>query len=269
MSALRVTVIGAEGFVGSAFVRHLRAGSYDVAPVTRATYREHAGKPSDVVIDAACNSKKFLADRDPFAEFELSVSHRLHTLRDFPAKTHVHISSVDVYSDLTSPSTTREDSPIDLARQSHYGFNKLLAEQLVRHHAERWLILRLAGMVGPGLRKNPVYDLLNGQPLRIHPDSQYQFMRTDDVAAIAWQLIREGISGEALNVCGAGLISPREIAALLGRELDLSALEAGAKPRIVEASTEKLSRVARVPTTRDAVTDFVNQALSSPRNGTP
>ena len=31
-----------------------------------------------------------------------------------------------------------------------------------RRHAPRWLIVRLAGMVGPGLKKNPVFDVLHG-----------------------------------------------------------------------------------------------------------
>ena len=52
-----------------------------------------------MVIEAACNAKKFLADDDPFSEFDLSVTHRLRTLRDFPTALHVHLSSVDVYAD--------------------------------------------------------------------------------------------------------------------------------------------------------------------------
>src|SRR5262249_25120759 len=148
--------------------------------------------PSYVVIESACNSKKFLAEERPFAEFDHSVTHRLRTLRDFPARLHVHISSVDVYDDLSSPATTGESAAAGPENPSHYGFHKFLAEELVRHHAATWLIARLAGMVGPGLRKNPVFDLSRGQPLRIHPDSQYQFMHTDDVAACIWTLVERG-----------------------------------------------------------------------------
>src|SRR5882672_9314708 len=104
---MRVTLIGAQGFVGSAFVRVLRSrDDVDLVEVTRQNYASCAGEPSDVVIEAACNSKKFLADQEPTREFEASVAHRLNTLVDFPAELHLHISSVDVYSDLTSPKTT-------------------------------------------------------------------------------------------------------------------------------------------------------------------
>ncbi len=254
----RVMVVGAQGFVGSAVVRRFSRTDATLIPVTRQNYAQLRGTSCDVLVECACNSKKFLSDSDPRAEFELSVTHRLHSLCDFPAQYHIHVSSVDVYSDLDSPATTREDSPIDASRTSNYGLHKLLAEQLVRHYAQQWLIVRLAGMVGPGLRKNPVYDILHNMPLRIHPDSQYQFMHTDAVADAICQLFQAGVSGEILNVCGRGLISPREIAHIAGKPLNLT-LEKAAQPRIVHVSTDKASRRIAIPDTRDAIEGFLRE----------
>lgn len=257
---LRVTLIGAEGFVGSAFVRFLkRSANVELREVTRKNYFEFAGQESDVVIEAACNSKKFLAEKDPLQDFELSVSHRLKTLKDFPSEFHLHISSVDVYSDLTSPATTEETSPIEIEKSSHYGFNKILAEQLVRHHAKRWLILRLAGMVGENLRKNPVFDILNDKPLFIHPDSQYQFISTDGVAKIAMELFEKNIEGEIFNLCGEGLISPREIAEIAGREITLSEESKQSEPRIVDINIEKIKNFIHITQTRQSVIDFIKE----------
>jgi len=255
----KVTIIGAEGFVGSAFADYLSGrGGIETIRVTRRNYAETVGTESDIVIEAACNSRKYLADQQPTNEFDLSVTHRLRTLHDFPADLHVHISSVDVYSDLTSPETTREDSSPDIAKVSHYGFHKLLAEQAVQHYSHRWLIVRLAGMVGPGLRKNPVYDILSGEPLRIHPHSQYQFMDTVDTARISWTLVEGGITGEIFNLCGQGLISPSEIAGLAGREINLSMLEPTVQPRVVNINTEKISEKMPVPSTCETVTRFIS-----------
>jgi nucleoside-diphosphate-sugar epimerase len=258
---MRVILIGANGLVGSAFARKLsKTPGVELVPVVRATYDQLVGTSADVVIEAACNSRKFFAEEKPVEEFETSVTHRLKSLFDFPAPFHLHISSVDVYSDLTSPETTREDCQIDLGKASHYGFHKLLAEELVRHYAKKWLVARLAGMVGPGLRKNPVFDILNGQPLRIHPDSQYQFMHTDEVARVVWALFESGAHNEVFNVAGEGLVSPREIAALAGKTMDLSALPAHSSPRKVHVCLEKISARFSMPKTSLALERFAKEA---------
>jgi dTDP-4-dehydrorhamnose reductase len=137
--------------------------------------------------------------------------------------------------------------------------HKSLAEQVVQHYARSWLIVRLAGMVGPALRKNPVFDILNGLPLRIHPDSQYQFMSTTEVARILWQLAQTNIRGQIFNVCGDGLISPRAIAALSGKEPDLSLLPPNAAPRIVDVNIEKLKGITSVQKTAEVMARFVKQ----------
>lgn len=255
---IRVTVIGADGFVGSAFVRYLTAQGVDVMAVTRHNYAEFTGQVSEVVIEVGCNSKKYLADQEPRREFDLSVVHRLRTLLDFPADFHVHISSVDVYHDLASSEKTREDVYIDLARTSNYGLHKLLAENLVRHYAKKWLIIRLAGMVGPGLRKNPVFDIIYSKPLRIDPNSKYQFMSTDIVAKIVWYLFENGCQNEIYNVCGQGLISPREIAKLAGKQLDLRDLPSTSKPRVVDINIEKISILMNMPNTSETIACFIS-----------
>ncbi len=256
----RVSLIGAGGFVGSAFLAHLSdQPGVEVVAVTRRNYAALSGTASDITIEAACNSRKYLADESPVAEFDLSVTHRLRTLVDFPAALQVHLSSVDVYSDLSSPETTREDAKADLTGVSTYGFHKLLAENLVKHYAASWLIIRLGGMVGPNLRKNPVFDILHDHPLRIHPDSRYQFMHTSEVSRIVWNLISIGLSGEILNLCGDGLISPREISAIAGRPMNLELLESSTRPRIVDASLERIKSLCEVPETLASVTDYINE----------
>ena len=261
---MQVVVIGAQGFVGSAFCRFLASRSgIDLLPITRDNYEQERGLAREVVIDASGNSKKYLADEDPLRDFDLSVTHRLKTLLDYPARCHVHISSVDVYPDLTRTETTRESQPVDRTLQSLYGFHKMLAEDVVRRHAANWLIIRLAGMVGPGLRKNPVYDVLNRKPLRIHPDSKYQFMHTDQVAKTCWMLFERGVRQHEVNVCGRGHISPREISVMAGRPLDLSLLPEGTLPRVVDANVARLSGYSPIPETRDTVREFCKTFVQS------
>jgi nucleoside-diphosphate-sugar epimerase len=256
-----VAVIGADGFLGSAVAAHLHAQpGVTVSRVTRASYAAHSGRRHDVVVDCSGNSRKYLAEERPDEEFALSVGQRLRTLRDFPAPLQLHVSSVDVYSTLDDPAANAEDASIEIARVSHYGFHKLLAEELVRHYAPDWLIVRLGGMVGPGLRKNPVYDVLHGQPLRIHPDSRYQFLASSDAARISWELLERGLRREVVNVCGDGLISPREVAGLAGRPLDLSQLADSATPRVVDVSLAKLRSLTPVPQTGETLRRYLASA---------
>jgi len=262
---MRVTLIGANGFVGTGLRLFLAAQpGVEVLAVNRQNYEALKGTRADVTIDSSGNSKKFLSDQQPLLDLDLSVVHRLRTLQDFPAALQVHISSVDAYDQLDSQETTAESARINVAANSNYGVHKVLAEQIVQHYAADWLILRLAGMVGPALRKNPVFDILNGQPLRIHPDSRYQFMHTAEVARILWALIQSPSRKEIFNVCGDGLVSPREIAALAGKPMDLSLLPANAAPRIVDINIQKLKEFTRVETSAEAITRFLRAASGIP-----
>jgi len=263
---MRITLVGANGFVGTGLRLFLAAQpGVELVAVTRQNYAALKGAAADITIDASGNSKKFVSDQHPLQDLELSVVHRLRTLQDFPATLHIHISSVDVYDNLASPAATAENSPINVAANSNYGLHKILAEQLVQHYAADWLIVRLAGMVGPALRKNPVFDILNGQPLRIHPDSRYQFMHTAEVARILWELAQSPTRREIFNVCGDGLVSPREIATLAGKNLDLSQLPSGTTPRIVDINIGKLKKFTKVETTAEVVARFVGETIGTAR----
>jgi nucleoside-diphosphate-sugar epimerase len=253
-----ITIIGAKGFVGSALVRYFSKKDYKTKLVTRESYSKLIGERSDVVIDASGNSKKYLAEDDPVKEFNFSVQHRLKTLFDFPADLHIHISSVDVYNDLSSHATTSEGKIIDPSLSSNYGFHKMIAEQIIQHYSNRWLIIRLAGMVGKGLRKNPVYDILNGLPIRIHPDSQYQFMNTDDVARIVCGLLEKNIHGEIFNVCGDGLVSPHQIASFADKAIDLSLIDVNESKRIVDISIDKIKKYFKMPKSVETIKSFIS-----------
>lgn len=235
-----VTLIGPKGFVGSAFSR-LLWDKVDVILncVTRASYDEGIGFQSDVTIDCSGNSFKHIAEANPELDFRVSVQHRLRTLTDYPAKLQLHISSIDVTDG------------------TNYGFHKHLTDEIVQHYCDRYLILHLSGMVGPGLHKNPVYDVLHDVPIWIHPDSQQQFIHTNDVARIAWDLVNRGVCQTSINVCGEGGISPREIARLAGKTLDLTRPEAQGEPRYWVCPVKELKTYTSVPRTWDTVASFV------------
>jgi nucleoside-diphosphate-sugar epimerase len=256
---MKIALIGCRGFVGSAFARFFESRSIPYMGVDRANYSAHAGRNWDVVIHAAANSKKFVADETPLADMEQSLERTTSILRDFPAGKFLLISSVDVYNDLSHAKTTNESEAIEPMSLANYGFHKYLSELLVLRHSPHPLIFRLAGMVGPGLKKNPVFDVLNRLPLRIHPDSRYQFLHTAAVAEIVWAMHDRLPPGDILNVCGHGLVSPREIGEMAGVEPDLSLVSG--PPRIVDISVEKLAALFEVPETSETVGYFLKNEI--------
>jgi nucleoside-diphosphate-sugar epimerase len=252
-----VVVLGGRGFVGSAFTRLLAQRGIAHKVVGRDDYAAAAGAECDVLVNAAGRSVKYLADSDPADDFDRSVRVVVNASRDFRPRLHVLLSSVDVYADLERPATTSEETPLDPVRASMYGFHKQLAEFCGRRHNAAWLIVRLAGMVGPGLRKNPVFDILNDEPVRIAADSRYQFMATDDVADVVWDLVERSLENTVFNVCGSGLISPREIAAIAGRTLAVHPEAQNAAPRIVDVAIDRITRIRAMPATRATIERFV------------
>jgi len=85
-------------------------------------------------------------------------------LEKVECKTFVLISTVDVFG---SSLGADEDTHIEETGLHPYGLHRRLLEKFVASHFERHLIVRLPGLVGPGLRKNIIFDFLNGNNLHL------------------------------------------------------------------------------------------------------
>ncbi len=245
-------VLGSAGFVGSAVVAEARSRGLSVHEVDRDTYR--SGLAARWVINANGNSKKFLAREQPAQEFDLSVRSVMQSLHDFRYERYCFLSTIDVYDNVRDPAANAESAVIRREALSPYGLHKLLAEDLVRHYAPHWLILRMGGFVGPGLRKNSIYDLLKGLPLRVHPDSRYQYQSTRALAATALDLLQQGAEKEIWNVAGDGLVSLRDVASLVP---DAVLPEAKGESEFYEVNLTKLKGTRPVASSRETVTRFI------------
>ncbi|MCX6348428.1 MAG: NAD(P)-dependent oxidoreductase, partial [Candidatus Aureabacteria bacterium] len=255
---LKIFVLGGRGFVGSAFLRAAFKRGIKAEAIDLDNYAEFKGKACDLLINADGNSKKYLAAEKPVEEFELSVASVLKALQDFRFQGCLHVSSIDVYPDHENSANNREDAPIEIARLSPYGFHKYLGELLVRRYAPRWMIIRLGGVLGPGLKKNPVFDLMNDRPLRVSEDSRYQYLPADLAAEFALDLVGKGLWGEVFNLCGTGAVAIREVRERLKKPLRYASPNV---PReTYEINNDKLRLHFDVPRTVDTVNKFVHDA---------
>lgn len=253
-----IFLLGGNGFVGSAFARACEATGREYEVITRSNYAAFVGKACKVFINANGNSRKYLAQRDPVGEFDASVRSVRSTLTDFKFDQYVHLSSCDVYPDCSSPENNSEDQPVIVAHQSPYGFHKHLAEQCVRHAAKTWLIVRFGGFVGPGLKKNPIFDILHGGPLWLDPESELQYLHTDRAAAMILTLIDRSLWRNVVNICGRGVVRLQDIIKLGGKDIPVQP----GSPRVrYEINITKLLGIMEVPDTRDTVFEFARAEL--------
>jgi len=255
-----VLVIGANGFVGSAITAQARKLGLNIETATRENYSSLIGKSFDLIINANGNSRKYLAEQDPNKDFEMSTLSVMRSLKDFTAGFYIYISSVDVYTNFSDPSMNTESTVIETNKQSNYGFHKYLSEQLVKRNSAKWLILRAAGLVGPGLWKNSIYDLLSNAELRVNPDSKYQYLNTADFASIIFSLIDTKISNDTFNVAGDGIISIREIAEMIP-DCRLPKDTENLPEEHYEICIDKLKSVCDVPETISTVKTFIKDVL--------
>jgi nucleoside-diphosphate-sugar epimerase len=261
---MKVFILGGTGFVGSAFCRRLALDPETTfVPINRENYVQYKGESCDLLVNANGNSSKILASRDPMADFDSSVRSVRASLEDFKYRRYIFLSSCDVYPDCSSPATTAEDQSIDLVRQSPYGFHKYLAELAVRKVAPDWLIFRMGGFVGPGLKKNAIYDILNGPKLWLHPDSELQFLLSDDLADIVLRLAASDTANTVLNVCGDGALPLRDAVSWAGHPVDVAA---DAKVVKYEIAIDRLAKLVDIPSTAATVRSFIQASIGA-RNG--
>lgn len=253
-----IYVIGGKGFVGSAVVRACERNGEEYQIITHDTIEDFTGTECDILINANGNSKKFMSERDPLWDFDASVRSVRASLENIKFSKYVHLSSCDVYPDCSSPATTREDQALDVTKQSAYGFHKYLAELCVMRHAKNWLIFRMGGFVGEGLKKNAIYDILQGGPLWLDPESELQFIDVDMAAEIIIDLAMSGHQNNIYNLCGIGTISLSRVLSLVNKDVKVNHNSPKVK---YDVSTEKLQGIISIPQTQDMVQKFITNYL--------
>ena len=134
----------------------LRERSFD-ALYHSTDIHEIDGKNFDLLICAGVKAVKWYANQHA-AEDRAGIDALIAHLKTVQAQRFVLISTVDVFA---QPIEVYEDTEPNPEGLCPYGANRLYLEHVVQQLFPNALIVRLPGLVGPGLKKNVIFDLLN------------------------------------------------------------------------------------------------------------
>jgi len=163
-------LIGSTGFVGG----NLKLSTKFDFEYNRGNIYDIGNHEFDLVVCAAPGAVKWKANQFPEADLAI-VNELLENLKYVKTKIFVQISTVDVYQ---TPIDVDEDFDIETTLDTlhPYGKHRYLIERFVKKNFRDYLIIRLPGLFGIGLKKNVIFDLMNNNLLEmIHKDSVFQF----------------------------------------------------------------------------------------------
>ena len=151
-------LIGYSGYVGTTLLKQTPFES-----LYRSTNISDIESQSfDTVVCAGAPAQKWIANREPEADWQ-KIKGLIAHLKTIHCKIFILISTVDVFK---NPIGVDEDTLVDESGLHAYGLHRRLLEKFVESHFASYLIVRLPGLVGPGLRKNIIFDFLNENNLQ-------------------------------------------------------------------------------------------------------
>lgn len=161
-------LIGFSGFVGTTLLKQA-----DFTGLYRSTnISEIAGRSYDTVVCAGAPAQKWIANRDPVDD-RMKIEQLVSHIAQVKCKRFILISTVDVFD---KPIGVDEATPVVEEGLHAYGLHRRMLEKYVESRFDNHLTVRLPGLVGPGLRKNVIYDFLNDNNLHaIESRSVFQF----------------------------------------------------------------------------------------------
>jgi nucleoside-diphosphate-sugar epimerase len=152
-------LIGYSGFVGGSLLRQTRFASlYRSTNIAEIDNQSFA-----TVVCAGAPAQKWIANREPEDDLR-KIKGLIAHLETIKCQTFILISTVDVFKDAIG---VDENTPVDESGLHAYGLHRRLVEKFVEKNFPNHLIIRLPGLVGPGLRKNVIFDFLHDNNLEM------------------------------------------------------------------------------------------------------
>ncbi len=149
-----ISLVGCTGFVGGNIAA---VGNIDGLYHSKNIDEAFGTKP-DLLIYAGLRAEKFLAEKFPEQDLE-QIRIAQENIRKIGPKKLVLISTIDVYEDSYHAT---EETPAK--GNGAYGKHRAMMEDWVKENDEDYLIVRLPGLFGKGIKKNFIFDYIRFIP---------------------------------------------------------------------------------------------------------
>ena len=251
-----IFIVGGRGLVGSAIVDYLDKNEIDCQVIQKENKKDFFDKQCDTLIFANGNAFKHKANSDPYFDFNASVSSIVEYIHKIKFNNFIHISTVDVYDDKSNLDLTQEDTQINIDKLDNYGFHKLLAENYVRKYCSNYLIFRLPGLVGKGLKKNPVFDYISKEKkVMISPESEINFINTEFIAKTIFKILNLNIKNEIFNLASKNSLKIKNIEKIVNLQTEYNN-EAKNKVQKYKINTKKIQKYVDLPTSEESIKSY-------------
>jgi dTDP-4-dehydrorhamnose reductase len=230
-----VGVLG-NGFVGTTVINHLRTTDYTVLTFNRDTA---SSIQLDYLINCAGTSKKFEANSSPIEDTKKTIS-LIEKIKSIKYNRLIHVSSIDA-----------------MICADVYGANKRLIEACLEK--DTTTIIRLGGLIGKGLKKNIIYDMINGDKIFVTPYSVYNFINIAVLPKIILKYIETNQTCNLFNFASTKNVSVSEICKLFNKTPDF-----GTRTDIYpEIDTSFIQNMHQIKTSEEYIKEFIDDNSNS------
>jgi dTDP-4-dehydrorhamnose reductase len=222
-----VCMLGRNGFIGRTVYKVLQQNFSMV----------EESEPCDVLVNCAGFSRMYEAEKNP-AKMEQVEDLIFKRIEKVQFSHLIHLSTIYI-----------ESSP-----EHAYSKVKKKIENRIMSRWPKATILRLASVIGEGLQKNVLFDLVHGFPLWVTPDSVYNYISSKEVGNLLCWFVENPLA-ETINVGASESISVSEIVKMLGVTTSY-----GNEKNHILVDVSRLQEFYKVRTSKEYVEEFWREA---------